>query len=236
MKLHRSDSEARTLALELLEQVSATVQRGTRNKWLDRARLHDNGFLKLILVDEDEWENPQFAGYKLVLHVWDNLTQTTNYENVHNHRWPFWSMLVCGQLNWQHYCVSNSSEAEVSHIEYEYQSPGRSEHYTLTHKGPVTLELRMAAIVTAGTSLAMTDIELHRTTRIADTVAATVFLQGRQSRPSTNVYMPIGSDSAILENRRSATQSVEVRRVPIELLPLLLDRAVISGRDAISGV
>lgn len=230
MELCRSASEARTLALELLEQVSAVVRRGGNNKWIDRARLHDNGFLKLILVDEDEWEDPQFAGYKLVLHVWDDLTQTRTYENVHNHRWPFWSMLVCGRLSWQHYCLSSSSEAKMSHIEYEYQSPGRSEHYTLTHKGPVTLEPRMAAIVTAGTSLAMTDMELHRTTRTADALAATVFLQGRESRRSTNVYMPIESDSAILKKRRSAMQNIEVRRASIELLSLLLDGVVISGQ------
>lgn len=234
-ELQRSESDTRYLSVGLLREVRSTVissRTPRESNWQSRARLHDNGFLKLVLVDEDEWANPELAGFKLVLHVWDDLTETGLYENVHNHRWPFWSVLVCGQLNWEHYCVSDTANTEISHSAYIYRSPGHGSSYTLTPQGGIALDLRMKAVVSPGTCLAMSDTELHRVTRVGEATAATVFLQGPQSRLSTNVYTEVTPDTP------TATSSIPpplqrraLRRAPIGILNELLHRTLTGAAD-----
>lgn len=219
--LQQPAPSATTDCLKILQDI---FDPGLR-RWYPRARLHDNGFLKVVVVDQHEWSNSQFAGCKLVMHIWDNTTETGRYENVHNHRWPFWSMLLCGQLVWEHYSISQSNSSLATHFEYEYESPEREKVYRLVPKQPAALDLRMRATVTSGTCLTMTDSELHRVQRSGDATAATLILQGRKSKPTTNVYVRMPHANPVAHYRHAPPER-SVRQAPREMLSHLVLRVL----------
>ncbi|QXJ21303.1 hypothetical protein AGRA3207_002142 [Actinomadura graeca] len=186
-----------------------------------RGRIHANGFLKLILVAADEWSVPGLAGHKLVMHVWDESTAGRS-ENVHDHRWSFWSTLVCGRLRWESYSLSGDPSAEPSHIEFEYRSPGDADRYAMLPKRRVPLECDFMFTAPAGATFRMSENELHRVTRADTDISATLFLQGAPVRDTTRVYMPVsvgphereGSFSTVaVEEKASLLSSDSLRRL-----------------------
>ncbi|MFC4048546.1 hypothetical protein ACFOY4_02520 [Actinomadura syzygii] len=70
--LRGSEPAARDLARDLVAEISALLERkGPEADDLvgRRARIHANGFLKMVLAGADEWTSPELDGHKLVLHA-----------------------------------------------------------------------------------------------------------------------------------------------------------------------
>ncbi|MBB5852967.1 hypothetical protein HDA45_003054 [Amycolatopsis umgeniensis] len=190
--LMQTSAAASRLSADYLQQLASLmgqnmIQQGP-GKRLQRARIHDNGFLKLLAVNGDEWEDDSLNGYRLVLHIWDTSIDAASVENVHNHRWPFWSTSVCGRLGWEHYTVSSESGPDPTHWRFRYASPGSADSYSMISVGPAVLARSFKAAVERGTSIAMECHELHRVQRLGSSPAATIVLQGRPIREETDVF------------------------------------------------
>lgn len=183
-----SGQAARSAVQELLGSLVRTEDVPSQ-PWR-RARFHDNGFLKVLLVDVDEWPEREFLGCRLVLHIWDESSATGQPENVHNHRWPFWSVLLTGALTWEHYEERYAAGGEEAYQRFAYGSPGTGASYSMAPSGCVNLTRRFSATVTAGSTVAMDPDELHRVARHGQAAAATLLLQGRPCRDRTSVYVP----------------------------------------------
>jgi hypothetical protein len=155
-----------------------------------RTIIHENGFFKTVLVDIDEWPEDRFRGRKLVLHVWSSDAGRGAKEEIHNHRWSFWSVLLCGRLEWQHYDVEAERSGGSPYVEYDCGSPAGRDHFLLVRRRDTRLARRFRAIVTPGTLLHMSPSEVHRVRWIGTETAATLVLQERPARQVSNVYLP----------------------------------------------
>ncbi|MGI5420334.1 hypothetical protein [Actinomadura luteofluorescens] len=222
---------AQTLALDLVAEVSKAMDAGDpRVSTLveRRARIHANGFLKFVLVAADEWPSSDLTGHKLVLHAWHDSTDGGR-ENVHDHRWPFWSTLMCGRLLWESYSLSTWRKAAPTHVACEYRSPGEAASYEMLPRGPAVLDRGFTATMTAGTVFHLSETELHRVARAGPDLSATLFLQGPPVRAATNVYIPVSGERSRPETAmRKGTIKEEVDHLPADrvrrLIEDLLDR------------
>jgi hypothetical protein len=215
--VRQSGAKVRKVLIDLL--VATAGNETLQHELQRRSWVHSNGFLKTVLVDIDEWERSELRGHKLVLHTWDHRLADDVDEEIHDHRWPFWSLLLVGQLRWEHYSLLDLPGPDVKQIpctQYEYRSPGASDHYQMTLSGAANLMLRFSAVVGPETSLAMTEDELHRVSRVSDH-ALTLVLQGVAVKQSTRVFVP-GSDHNTLRR--------DVYRPPYDVVESALSRAV----------
>lgn len=223
--------EARALAMDALEAILSAARHDSwmRTELATRSRLHRNGFLKTILVDRDEWSEYSLNGYRLVLHAWDDATVSGHEEQIHDHRWPFWSLLLKGTLEWTHYStIEEKTETGLPYYRYEYRSPDERSHYSLNYAGKAWLSQRFSATVSDGTRLAMTEVELHKVRWPGVSDTATIFLQGKPARASTNVYIPLPSSTTGDEIIEPSTIVFEVQRkcLPYETISRIISAIV----------
>lgn len=177
-------------ACALVRDLAAASADGTvLDRLAARAAVHHNGFVKLVVVDTDEWGSAPLKGFRLVLHVWDPAVAPHSVEEIHNHRWRFASVLLCGALKWEHFHEYDGEDKPIPCLEYEYRSPGRDTGYRLRPRGPVTLARQFVALAGVGARSLMTVSQIHRVEPVADTVSATLFLQFPVERTSTRVFV-----------------------------------------------
>jgi hypothetical protein len=188
--LRDGDDRVHTTACALVADLAAaTADRRLLDRLVARATVHHNGFVKLVVVDTDEWDALPLKGYRLVLHIWDPAVAPHSVEEIHNHRWRFASVLLCGALKWEHFHEYDGEDEPIPCLEYEYRSPGRHTGYRLRPRGPVTLARQFVALAGVGARSMMTVSQLHRVEPVADTVSATLFLQFPVERTWTRVFV-----------------------------------------------
>lgn len=168
---------------------AAAAEAAVRERLAGRATVHHNGFVKLVVVDTDEWDSLPLKGFRLVLHVWDPAVAPHSVEEIHNHRWRFASVLLRGALKWEHFHEYDGEDEPIPCLEYEYRSPGRDTGYRLRPRGPVTLARQFVALAGVGARSLMTVSQIHRVEPVADTLSATLFLQFPVERTWTRVFV-----------------------------------------------
>ncbi|SNR25165.1 hypothetical protein [Actinomadura mexicana] len=223
--------DARSLAFDLVAEVAKTLDTGDQRAAAlveRRARIHANGFLKFVLVASDEWSSRELTGHKLVLHAWHDSTAGGG-ENVHDHRWSFWSTLLCGRLRWESYSHSTRTGAAPTHVACEYRSPGEAAAYEMLPRGPAALDCGFTTTMSAGTTVHLSETELHKVARAGPGLAATLFLQGPPVRSATNVYIPVSGERTRPETiLRKGKIKERVEHLPADrvrqLIKDLLDR------------
>ena len=207
------------LAVDL---AAATGDRAVRDRLATRATVHHNGFVKLVVVDTEEWDSPSLRGFRLVLHVWDPAVAPHSVEEIHNHRWRFASVLLCGALKWEHFHEYDGEDEPIPCLEYEYRSPGRDTGYRLQPRGPVTLARQFVALAGVGARSMMTVSQLHRVEPVADTLSATLFLQFPVERTWTRVFVeswrPASITTRTLRRPEPAELAACLERLAAELI------------------
>ena len=142
---------------------------------LDDCYEHPNGFTRIAL--------PVPAGLgRARLHVFSSGKES----DLHNHRWPYVSVVLRGTLSEEVYAVGPGADGTELWWHRHSQSPDRAS-FSLT-PGERTQVHRTAVIRrSAGHVLAVDRTALHRVTPLTSS-AVTLLLEGGQTRQDSDVY------------------------------------------------
>lgn len=140
-----------------------------------RTSLSPNGFLRLYLSDA--------ANRQVRVHVW-HPDFDVEEPDVHNHRWPFVSRIVCGRLRVEEF-VEASEGNEM--LRFRHHALGSADGFDLIKDGVASLRQLRATLYTRGDVYITAEEKLHRVTREAS-LAATLLVEGRQTSATTAVY------------------------------------------------
>jgi hypothetical protein len=142
---------------------------------------HPNGFEKILLA-----ELPK--GIKLLIHVWttETLANASAAEHIHNHRWPFATLILAGSYRFETYQVDEEAGADFL---YRYASPGASDTFTLSLSGRAKLTDQISFDLLTDAICTSDSATVHRVIPVALPLV-TLFLQGPPDRKATTVVSP----------------------------------------------
>jgi hypothetical protein len=150
-----------------------------------RSYWHSNGFAKLVLhVDEAN-------GSRLRLHVWpDAARRRTAYQNVHNHRWPFLAVVLCGAVRVRLFEEVDppTDDTPRSFVKYVYDAGAPTLVAPFREVERCALRDVGDAVYEAGEAHSCSTIELHTVTPNVSGTAATLMIQGPAKDGSALVY------------------------------------------------
>jgi hypothetical protein len=164
---------------------------------INRSSIHNNGFLKLILVS-----NPN---YQLRLHVWDTReSEFAVQESVHSHTADFASVIVHG--GYRHEVFRESTTGE-NYFSYRYHASRGARSFTLTSTGPKHLQRVSDAYLQEHTVYTLAGDILHRVVPRPTCLTASLVLQGPPAYSRVLVYA---------EEPLTSGTSLSVRPLPAE--------------------
>jgi hypothetical protein len=145
-----------------------------------RSYTHANGFDKIVL-------GSTAAGVKLRLHVWwPNRDDHT--ENIHNHRWDFSSVLLCGGFEMEFFGRSDSWSDSGKPVQvYEYSPSDVSGGYTVRHQGTMSMDLNFQDEFVQGNVYSLGHHTFHRVRTDRRRLTATLMLQSTLAKATTTV-------------------------------------------------
>lgn len=169
-----------------------------------RSYRHDNGFDKIVLAA------PVTSPLKLVLHVWHPKTGPAT-DNIHNHRWNFASVVLCGALRLDLY---QHDEDGSSHSIMHYSSPAGNEFYQLEPVGDMTVSVHASVTMAGGSTYTWAADLLHRAWGVGEQVTATLIVQGQPTRPTTTVLLrrPQGESPITGAQRITSLAEADIRQ------------------------
>jgi len=171
---------------------------------------HKNGFDKLALISSQ--------GYKLRLHVWwpdpDRPAPGGDDVHMHNHRWDFASVVVCGGLEVN---VFERSVEGVTVSEYSYSSPGDGDTYAMRYLGAANIKCALTAFMVAGSRYGLSHQVIHRAISDRTCLTVTLLLQGPVRTMATNVF----AVEPIVEGGALEVQRLQVQDVSRKLAAVL---------------
>ena len=91
---------------------------------------HQNGFQKIVLLESDF--------FKLRFHIFEECNGIISQENIHNHRWPFSSIVLNGMLRFNLY--EENEKGDILKFDNDYSS-GNKQNYQVVEKGKCKLSL-----------------------------------------------------------------------------------------------
>lgn len=144
-----------------------------------RSYRHRNGFDKIVLAA------PSGSPLKLVLHVWlrEGLEDS---DNIHDHRWDFSSVVVCGALRLEFY--DRDTEGRTYSVMQYRPLPGVGKFEFHSH-GSTAVSAHASVTMTVGSTYSWACDRLHRAWGLPGQVTATLLVQGPPTRGSTNVLV-----------------------------------------------
>lgn len=170
---------------------------------LDRAYRHPNGFLKIVLVADSE--------FQLRLHVWrPGAGSPPPTENVHSHRWDFASAILMGGYRYQEYVADERGEPFLG---FRYHGHSDTTSYSLEPTGPTRLRCRFDAHLAAGSSYLLTSDVLHRVVSPPDRTTASIVLQGPHKQQPVDVYAQDAIESGAAVALSPVTRDQVVREL-----------------------
>lgn len=132
---------------------------------------HDNGFFKLTLFDTIDKK------YKVRIHYWANpFLDSPKLQNIHNHRFGFFSLILKGELQNRTWIVSNSDGIKCGHFKYLPRMGEKT--YSLAYTKDICLSDKGIAKYGVGDIYHMSSQELH-TIGINTNSVVTLFLEER---------------------------------------------------------
>jgi hypothetical protein len=175
------DREQLSMLLELILNEPTAIE-----EIAARSYTHVNAFDKIVLLSSAQ---PQ---YKLRLHIWwpmpEDVAQKKEGFRVHNHRWNFSSIILCGAMRVQHFDVLPVDQTGIKMHEYKYIAADDKDHYTMQFIGPAKLNCSFDGVVTAGNYYALSHTVQHRIITERAHTAATLVLRGGITKPLVDVF------------------------------------------------
>lgn len=169
------DCLRRAAAPEFLRPLLA---RGAGGDVPDRAYRHPNGFLKIVLLADPE--------FQLRLHVW---RPTPEYpppaENVHNHRWDFAAAVLAGGYRFQEYVHDARGD---DFLGFRYGGHVGTSSYALTPTGDARLKCVFDVDLSPGSTYLLDSEVLHRVVGPTDRTTVSLVLQGPHKHAPVEVY------------------------------------------------
>jgi hypothetical protein len=181
-----------------------------------RSHRHDNGFDKIVL------SAPLRSPQKLVLHVWWVTNKCGDTDNIHNHRWDFASVVLCGQVRTEFY---DSDPEGESYPVLRYTSPGSGGSYTTTADGVRRVAVQATMTLAAGSEYVWRKELLHRAWGVGAPLTATLVVQGRPECATTTVLTrsepsaDVMSQSRPLHRLEPSDVARTLRAVAVHLAP-----------------
>ena len=153
-----------------------------------RSYWHSNGFAKLVVHVNDE---PEF---RLRLHVWpSDARHGPGYENIHNHRWAFGSIVLAGAIRVEQFAEVDEFDqcgtVVCNRLVYEAAAPGRVG--ALRVEGKCALRRVGLPVYPAGTAYFCDTQMLHTVSRASGGTAATLMLAGAAAGNDALVYQHV---------------------------------------------
>ena len=162
---------------------------------------HDNGFLKLLLF------RSQCDHLRVRLHIWPKTD--VRRQNIHDHRFSFWSRIVRGRM------INHVWEVGVGEIRehFQYYSRAGKSYYAMMKLGTTSLVETRQFCVAAGGSYFFESGCLHAIECPVETV--TILVEDRRElRPFANVYRVPGEPQS--ETPAAPALSIAIYREYLE--------------------
>jgi hypothetical protein len=148
-----------------------------------RSYRHALGFDKLILASAAPLG-------QLRLHVWWP-DEVRGREHVHNHRFPFSSVLVAGRLRTY---LHHLSDGGVPMVHFRETSDVADRRWRFDRVGDARVAAGLVADLPAGAAYTMSADLLHRV-EASPLLTATLFLETHQRRAWSSVYVDSGAEA-----------------------------------------
>lgn len=138
-----------------------------------KSYIHENGFYKLTVIDKPN------AKFKIRLHFWPaSSIKPAQLENIHNHRFNYYSYILKGSLLNRIWKVA-SSGAKFRH--YLYNPRMRKQAYVLDYCGDAFLEASEERQYSNGDLYCMNAEDLHTASVPHNTDVVTLFIEERSN-------------------------------------------------------
>jgi hypothetical protein len=150
-----------------------------------RSYPHTNHFDKIILIDSHD---P--LGYRLTLHLWNPPYSEADAidEQIHDHRFSFWSNILAGTLISQNYV---RTDAGNTYDEYQYipeKQLGSTVGNFYRHLGEARLQEIAPSQLSAGNSYHLFYGQIHRIVLPRKETACTLVLRGPRQRNHASIF------------------------------------------------
>src|SRR5580658_188365 len=178
-----------------------------------RSYRHRNGFDKIVLAA------PSTSLLKLVLHVWSE-GGLTNSDNIHDHRWDFSSVIICGALQLEFY---EQDAGGKNYSVMRYRPMPEAGSFELRPVGTTTVSSCASVTMTMGSTYRWSCDRLHRAWGLPGLVTATLLVQGPPIREDTTVL--VCEDDADHLNGPQSLYRLPVGEVESRLATLAVDHA-----------
>lgn len=140
---------------------------------------HENGFHKIVLL--------QGKHFKLRLHHF-GATDKAPMENIHDHRWPFASSILKGDLHMDLFELSDSCEEEELLLYHVYHSDKSSGAYQANLQGVANLKRVQRVCFPEGATYLLMPDALHRIVNDKQQESITLILTGKPVSATCNLY------------------------------------------------
>lgn len=145
-----------------------------------RSYRHPNGFAKLVL-------GPLVGGW-LRLHVYPAGDARLGDGNPHGHRWSFASVVLVGAGLEHTFYVEGGDATAEARDRYAYVAGD-----DLTFETTTRLTVTGRVVVGRGDPCGLVGRAVHAVRPLGDDLVATLVLQGPTTRPTAEVYRPVGA-------------------------------------------
>lgn len=155
--------------VRLVKSAVANLDHLQANSPLSRSFHHPGGALKVILYSNGR-NQPE-----LRFHIWrcgKHVKQENNLESIHDHKWGFFSRILCGHF--RHAVFEESSNDGTLVSKYCFESPGDGTYRTL---GPQACRIVLTAdsMLHPGAQYFLKSAVLHSFVPTTDCYSATLF-------------------------------------------------------------
>ncbi|MBT2772749.1 hypothetical protein J7J47_10975 [Halomonas sp. ISL-60] len=148
----------------------------------DRSYRHINHFDKIVLFD-----NGDPNSFRLTMHLWQppyTIKEQAD-EQIHSHRFSFWSSVLCGTLISEDFEECESGQPYES---YSYCPENKDLKNFYTHEGPVKLKKTTTVRAESSTSYFLRNLAIHRIVVPDTDPVVTLVLRSPRVRNHSVVY------------------------------------------------
>jgi hypothetical protein len=140
--------------------------------------VHHNGFRKIVLLESKY--------FKIRLHVFEPIGEIVAQENVHDHRWPFGSVCLQGDLMCKIYEHVEFGKSSFNH--YLYRPVGADDSYTVQASGEETLHESSLLKIKKYMGYYLPENTLHRVVNRSGERVITLVITGTPVKDTCNLY------------------------------------------------
>ena len=158
-----------------------------------------NGFRKIVLLESKY--------FKLRLHIFEPINQIVAQENIHDHRWPFSSVCLDGDLTCR--IFENDEDTNSEFLHYKYSPVGTSENYSVSPMGNSKLHKSSLLEIQHGTGYYLPVETLHRVINGSDERVITYVVTGTPIKNVCNLYCEHEFESNEVAVERFTDEEIE---------------------------